>query len=509
MAPTKTPIDQGLIDRLSGKMTATGQWLVRNIIPASWMNPGQPLQPVAQDDAQGRQWDYPVGYNLRIVPRQEEPTSFPVLRGFADSYDLLRLLIETRKDQICGLAWSIHTKDGKEDSRTKQVADFLATPNQLHPWDTWLRMVMEDLLVIDAPAVFVTRSQGGQLYSLDPIDGSTIRPLIDHFGRPPAPPSPCFQQYIKGVGAADYTREDLIYLPRNMRTHKVYGLSPVEQILATINIGLRRQIWQLSSFTEGNVPDALIGVPETWTPQQIAQFQALFDSLFTGDIAARSHRAKFIPGGMKVEKNLNDAELFGKAEEWLARVCCYAFSISPQPFVKETNRATAQTAKEASEEEGIIPLKRWVKNFMDLIIVHHFGYPDIEFKFTVQTEIDTLTQAQIDQIYITNRVYTQDYVRDRDGIDSKYTPEEPEVQEPATGGQESKDNPSGQAQDGEKLAKAAPTGIDHYRDELTPHSQHMAKVLESFFAKTAGGLAASITPSHQEQQPIQITVNTP
>src|SRR4029077_10268629 len=38
-------------------------------------------------------------------------------------------------------------------------------------------------------------------------------------------------------------------------------------------VALRRQLWQLDYFTEGSIPDALIGVPQGWTPDQIKQFQ--------------------------------------------------------------------------------------------------------------------------------------------------------------------------------------------------------------------------------------------
>jgi hypothetical protein len=43
--------------------------------------------------------------------------------------------------------------------------------------------------------------------------------------------------------------------------------------LLVVDIGLHRQLWQLDYFTEGSIPDALIGVPQGWTPDQIKQFQ--------------------------------------------------------------------------------------------------------------------------------------------------------------------------------------------------------------------------------------------
>jgi hypothetical protein len=44
----------------------------------------------------------------------------------------------------------------------------------------------------------------------------------------------------------------------------VYGYSPVRQVLMTVNIALHRQLWQLDYFTEGSIPDALIGVLQNW-----------------------------------------------------------------------------------------------------------------------------------------------------------------------------------------------------------------------------------------------------
>ncbi len=77
---------------------------------------------------------------------------------------------------------------------------------------------------------------------------------------------------LKGLPAVDYAARDIVYRPRNVRAHRVYGFSPVQQVLMTVNIALRRQLWQLDYFTEGSIPDALIGVPQSWTPDQIRQF---------------------------------------------------------------------------------------------------------------------------------------------------------------------------------------------------------------------------------------------
>jgi hypothetical protein len=66
----------------------------------NWFGPLDPITPLAPSEVAGRQWDYPAGYNLSTLSRPFEPVTFSTLRNLADSYDLLRVVIETRKDQV-------------------------------------------------------------------------------------------------------------------------------------------------------------------------------------------------------------------------------------------------------------------------------------------------------------------------------------------------------------------------------------------------------------------------
>jgi hypothetical protein len=60
------------------------------------LSPGEPPAPVYPEAL--RLWDFPVGINTVYEPRTEEPASFAELRALADSHDITRLAIETRKD---------------------------------------------------------------------------------------------------------------------------------------------------------------------------------------------------------------------------------------------------------------------------------------------------------------------------------------------------------------------------------------------------------------------------
>ena len=400
------------------------RYAVTGTPPADWFGPARPMTPEAPPTVAGRRFDYPVAVNLSMAPRAEECIGFAELRGLAERWDLLRLVIETRKDQIESLDWAIQPRKltaqpapaaASGDPRIGWLVDFLRFPDREHGWGGWLRMLLEDLFVIDAPTLHVRRDRAGGLWALEVIDGATIKRVLAADGRTPIPPDPAYQQVLKGVPAVDYTREELIYAPRNPRPHKIYGLSPVEQIVMTANIALRRQVSQLNYFTEGNTPEALIGVPDAWGPDQIRQFQDYWDALLQGNLGARRHTC-FVPGGLKYQP-MREPPLKDAFDEWLARVVCFAFSIPATAFSTQTNRATAETAQQAALAEGLAPLQRWLKGLIDRVITQVLGWPDLEFTWADTLPADPGQQAQILTAYVAAGIKTRNEARAQLGLD--------------------------------------------------------------------------------------------
>ncbi len=380
---------------------------------SDWFGPLNPPTPGAPTDVAGRQWDYPSGYNLALAPRQADPVSFATLRQLADGYDLLRLVIETRKDQVARMAWSIKPR-GPGVADTAAATAFFRRPDGIHCWADWLRLVLEELFVIDAPAFYCRRDRSGRLTALLPLDGATVKPVIDAWGRTPQPYAEdgvtvwpvAYQQVLKGFPAIDYSVRDLLYRPRNPRVNRAYGYSPVEQVMTTVNIALRRQLFLLEYFTEGNIPDSLIGVPDGWTPDQIATYQKYWDAYFSGD-AGRRRRAKFVPGGVaKTFIQTKEPELKSAFDDWLARVVCFAFSVSPQALVQQTNRATAETQKLSADEEGFEPILAWVKALVDDLLAAEFGAPGLEFAWSPSATIDPAAQEQVLSAYTGRGILT-------------------------------------------------------------------------------------------------------
>ncbi|PYY18975.1 MAG: hypothetical protein DMG60_06080 [Acidobacteria bacterium] len=465
---TARSIEAGVLERIGQRLRATVD---------AWFGPLSPLPQVAPADTPPRRFDYPSGVNLTALPRGYEAIGFQQMRDLADSFDLVRIAIETRKDQVSKMPWSFRARKGlsaptqgasrsgrdaarsvstmqpgksilpgvpeehggdaaccvstsgapgalarraSAADRIDELAEFFRCPDGEHEFDAWLRMIVEDLLVIDAVTLAATVDERGAVWSpgkkiqrFEVIDGATIKRVIDEMGRTPAPPATAYQQILKGVPAIDFTVDELVYRPRNLRTHKFYGYSPVEQIIITINLALRRQMFTLAYFTEGNVPEAICQAPPTWNTDAVKEFQDWFDQTLAGKLAQR-RKVTFIPntGGKDAIQFTKEPPLTSDLEEWLARVVCWAFSISPQALIRQMNRATAETAKEQSDEEGITPLLNWLASLINGLVRKYFGYDDVEFAWGERKDENKLEQAQINQIYVQSGILTVDEVRE-------------------------------------------------------------------------------------------------
>lgn len=416
--PTKggkiIPFEQQYLDRFS----------VNQDVAADFFGPSQPVQPVAPEEVKGRRLDYPTGFNLNYTPRKEGASAqnldFATLRRVSDpaqgGLDMVRLCIETIKDTVSGLEWHITPRDEDEQEdlhqeKIKAITKRLNRPDGNLSWSAWIRPILEDHLVIDQPAIYIRKSPDGKVL-LDPIDGALIKLLIDPAGRTPYPPFAAYQQQIKGLPAVDYSTEELIVPIYNRRSNKVYGYSRVEQIVNIINLGLRRQLSQIEYWTVGNVPDMLIGVPETWNVDQIGQYQQWFDSILSGNSGER-RKARFVPSDAKPYP-VSEPPLKGELDEWVARIVSYAFSVPHDWAVKEMNRATAETSAITAKEQGLEPIKKWIAGFIDEILEKAFDAPELRFTWEEHSSVDPKTQMDIlrvavgfDQIMTVNEAREQ------------------------------------------------------------------------------------------------------
>lgn len=398
------------------------RYVVSGVAPATWFGPMQPLKPMAPEGTGGRAFDYPVGYNLQFQPRNDEPVSFATLHSLANSCDLLRLVIETRKDQVEGQEWDVRPRkraDGTHPAASGFATEiaaartFFAIPDREHDLAAWIRLLAEEMLVTDAASIWLRPDRRGRIWGFEILDGSTIAPRIDAQGRTPAAPDVAYQQILHGVPAADFSRDELVYFPRNRRPGHVYGYSPVEQVIVTANTLIRRALHQLAFYTDGNLCDGLFIAPPDMSTDKLPEWQNYWNSLFAGNPQSRRHGI-WVAKGTDF-KPLKPPQLTDPFDEFLARLICFAFSISPQPFVSMMNRATAETAHDAAIAEGLMPVLNYFRRLFR-ILFDRMGWRDIEMVPVDDRETDPKTAAEIDVADVQAGIRTVNEVRAARGL---------------------------------------------------------------------------------------------
>jgi len=408
--------------------TSARLWLPSSV---QW-GPGQPLKPSNPDETP-RRYDYQPGRNLFVNHREGKHVTYSQMRELANTYGILRTVIEQRKDEIRGLDWAIGVREDYQDKgdykdEVRKAQKFFERPDLEHTFDQWLGMLLEDLFVTDTACLFKERNLAGDFRSLQVMDGTTITCLVDDSGRIPDPPIMAYEQRIAGLPRTAFSKPcrnaindqyELYYRPYNTTSNDVYGFSHVESILYAINIALRKDIMSLNHFTEGNIPRGFIQLTEEATKlftdaDQVKRLQNSIDTLLSGNPAQQS-KITLVPGVSGVQMLDNKVDFDGTFEEWLARIVCARFGVSPAPYSKMMNRATAQTQEEARQEYSLIPMTQHFKAWFDEILDRDMNMPYLEFVWDKGANYDS-AKASSDLEMLHNGVITINDIRAKQGL---------------------------------------------------------------------------------------------
>jgi len=369
--------------------------------------PADPMPATMAAGAPPRGQLHDISANLRTTPRQgwqQELTSFQLLRALSD-FDLVRIAITDVTGQVLGTNWEVGVKpefkeqqDALQD-KVEQVRLAVKHPDPLAGLDFkgWLAPVLDEILVTDALTLYPRFTRSGQPIGLEQADGATILPLVDDRGRPPIDKkAPAYQQVIHGRVETEFQQHELWYLPRNRRPHLPYGRSPVENVLTTVNVAIRQQQTDLAWFTTGTMPDSIWSTPAGWSPEQVSAFQTLFDNMMIGNMEARTGRLNFVPGGEGAGLHpIKERDWKFEFLEWMGRVICWSFGVSPLPIVKMMNRASGEMHELSSLESGVKPVLTFVEHIVNRFISDVLDVEEVEFRWQAdETEDEAVTLAR-------------------------------------------------------------------------------------------------------------------
>ena len=329
-----------------------------------------------------------------------------LLRAVADSVDVIRAAINAKKRHVQSLAYDV---TGPDEEVAAGLEKLLEHPVPGMTWRQWLSQVIEDVLVLDAGAIYVWRNRGGELYGFLPIDGATIVPITA--GITPRPPAPAYQQYIYGGVHAELDSDELLYALMNPRTNSRYGFSPVEAVLHTASIALRRMDGFADEMDDSNVPAFFGEVPEGWTADQIGEWQDYWDAMTEN----RPHRGIWGPAGsdVKFPPRFDTKTAF---DVWLSQLILAIFEVQPQELglTMDVNRATGEVQEKITQRRSVRPLAMLIKELVDTGFdvtgygEYHLHFPELEERSREEIRADA-------EAFIPLGVLTQNEVREELG----------------------------------------------------------------------------------------------
>lgn len=433
---------QGIANQAYGSnvFTPLERQAILSSIPFGPSTPLAPsaINPVGEDGRPDpRRWEYPVAWNIFVTEQRLVP--WKVLRVAADQIDLLRRCVEVIKSKLSGLEWDITFSESAsetmsegtakdhvramQDARDKyqdditRVKTFWQIPDRINGlgFKDWLSMALEEILVLDAWAVYPHPDMKGDLHSLEILDGSTIKPLLDDRGMRPANPYPAYQQMLYGFPRGEFlassddpeqdgafSSDELIYRIRNPRTWTPYGYSPVERALPLADIYLRRQQWLRAEFTDGVIPDLMFQSDPTFggTPETLRAWENILNDDLAGQTEQRK-RARIIPSGLTPIDFTGHSEKFSATfDEYLIKGIAGHFGVMPTEIGYTDGGALGGAGQQNGEAEsgthlGLQPLITWLEATLSDISYNYLGMPrELVFKFDGGRQTETNADAQ-------------------------------------------------------------------------------------------------------------------
>jgi hypothetical protein len=442
-------------------------WL--SLVP---FGPGNPITPGAinplREDGRPdpRRYEYQVAQNINVTETRFVP--FKTLRAAADQVDIMRRCIEVIKNKVSSLDWDIVLAQdasekiiaGSDKDHTRAMAEarekfnpeidrirtFWENPDRANGFTfvDWLMVALEEILVIDAWAVWPQKTVGGDLYGLQILDGSTIKPLLDDRGMRPMAPAPAYQQILYGFPRSefaansddpsadgDFTSDDLAYMVHNRRSISVYGFSPTERALPLADIYLRRQGWLRAEFTDGVTPELLFETDATWgtNPDLLRAYENILNDDLAGQTAQRK-RSRLLPAGIKPIQLDGYGEKFRDTfDNFLIASICGHYGVQPTEIGYDAKGGLGGKGFEEgkagnAEAIGVAPLVNWLNKMMTQLSYAYLGMPrELEFKLMASRRLDNEESARKAQIEVTSAGKTINERRSELGLPLLDTPQ--------------------------------------------------------------------------------------
>jgi len=280
---------------------------------------------------------------------------------------------------------------------TKNILDFLSKPDpyfsEVNNWEYLLSMILDDILTIDRGAILKIRDDRGKLIALLPVDGTTIKPVVNE-------ETGVIEYYVQEVDGAivnEYIDKKDIILFRQNITPDVYmygySIPPLEILYKAVLSDIFIDKGNLDYYRKGgSIPEGIITIeppsvkegdvyPQL-SREQLESIQRQLQAIMMGDYT----QVPILSGGkftwIDFKGKRRDMQ-FKELAEYVARKICAVYQVSPQDvgITSDVNRATAEVMASMTKAKGLEPLLATISRGFDSVIDEFRPQRDIRLWF--------------------------------------------------------------------------------------------------------------------------------
>jgi len=367
-----------------------------------------------------------MGYGGRNGVPREPLVSLDLMWGVYRSHSWSRAII----DLIVKTATAVHVRvrpkrpeatgiPDKTKRNMDAVMDFFEDPNlEKESFMDIRKKTILDLLVSDSGCMEKVKDTTGKLAEIYNQESRYIRKNINKHGN--LIPNRAYLQYLPEnprEPAAEFQKDELIYMIQYPQPGSVYGLSPLESLKQTIAADLFADRHNLEFFQNNAMPSGIVGLGGMKKPA-LKRFADWWRAQFKG----RSHKMAFVgtkPEFLDLTGKNKDME-FMEYARWLLQKVMSCYSMQPIVLgIRDvgTGRLNSVQQIEVFKANAIKPILALESyTYTKEIVQDGLGIYDVVADFDDIDRADVETQANIDKTYVQNAVNTINEVRALKGL---------------------------------------------------------------------------------------------
>ena len=198
-------------------------------------------------------------------------------------------------DTISTLPYDVKFKRQGVERAFRPFPSFLDKMNRHLTNGEVLNQIMMSLLLDGNSYIATLRNRTGDVIDLTPLDPTTITPALKEIDG---------QQVLTFASSnapeIEYTTRDIAHFRGLMKPGAIEGVSPVTAAREMIGLGIGAQRYGSAFFGNSGIPNAIVEVQGTLTPEGAQQLKSAWNDIHRG--ASNSHKLAVLTEGAKFSK---------------------------------------------------------------------------------------------------------------------------------------------------------------------------------------------------------------